>query len=415
MALNCSENVKKVMKIKERFISFLDPNQIERRSSLAVIILGSYMIRYPLGGMMSWVLQYLIGFQRLGHDVYFVEKSGYHNACFDPITKTMSDDCTYGIRTVNSLLKRFSLQNNWCFVDISGKYYGLSKESVEDLFEVSDLFVDMGTHGNWLVEAEDTDLRVLVDGEPGFTQMKMEKTLALDESLHEYDYYYTVGKNIGTSECTIPTAGKTWHHLYHPVVSELYTPILPEENAPFTTVMNWQSYEPLEYQGKIYGHKDIEFEKYITLPKKGNHLLEIAVAGKNIPRKRLKNMGWILKNAHQVTLTFDSFTDYIFASRGEFTVCKNGFIDTNSGWFSDRSAVYLACGRPVVMEDTGFSKHLPSGKGLYAVRTVEEAAQALQEITNDYMSNSEAARQIAVKNLDASKVLKTFLIDLNVK
>jgi hypothetical protein len=365
--------------------------------------------------MMSWVLQYLIGFQRLGHDIYFVEKSGYPNACFNPITKMMSDDCSYGVRTVNSLLKRFNLQNNWCYVDLAGKYYGLSKDGIEELFRNSDLFIDMGTHGNWLVEGEDSGLRVLIDGEPGFTQMKMEKTLAWNKSIPEYDYYYTVGQNVGTRECRIPTAGKTWHHLFHPVVSDLFTPTLPMENARFTTIMNWQSYEPVEYEGTIYGHKDVEFEKFITLPQiSGKHLLEIAVAGKKVPRNRLQKMGWSLRNAHEVTFSFDAFLDYLHASRGEFTVCKNGYVKTNSGWFSDRSAIYLACGKPVIMEETGFSTHLPTGKGLYAVRTVEQASQALQEISDDYARHSEAARQIAVKHLDALKVLNSFLVELNV-
>lgn len=373
------------------------------------------MIRYPLGGMMSWVLQYLIGFQRLGHEIYFVEKSGYPNACFNPATKTMSDDCSYGVRIVNSLLQRFNLQNNWCFADISGQYHGLSKESIEDLFKTADLFIDMGTHGNWLVEAEDTNLRVLIDGEPGFTQMKMETILAFNKPLPEYDHYYTVGNNIGTSECPIPTVGKTWHHLFHPVVSELFTPTIPKENAPFTTIMNWQSYEPVEYDGKVYGHKDIEFEKFITLPQQtGKHRLEIAVAGANVPRNRLKTMGWSLRNAHDVTISYDSFLKYVYASQGEFSVCKHGYVETNSGWFSDRSAIYLACGRPVIMEETGFSRHLPTGKGLYAVRSVEQASQALQEISDDYARHSEAARQIAVKHLDALHVLRSFLLELNV-
>ena len=148
---------------------------------MARIIVGSYMVRYPLGGMMSWVLQYLVGFQRLGHDVYFVEKSGYPNSCYDPAKKMMSDDCSYGIATLSSLLERFDLEGKWCFVDAAGRYHGLSRERVETVFESADLFVDMGTHGTWLDEAADTGLRVLVDGEPGFTQMKMEKRLAAGE------------------------------------------------------------------------------------------------------------------------------------------------------------------------------------------------------------------------------------------
>src|SRR5215470_10319754 len=156
---------------------------------MARIILGSYMVRYPLGGVLSSSLQWLVGFQRLGHDIYVVEKSGWPNSCFNPAKNVMSDDCSYGTAALNTLLARFDLQDRWCFVDAQGCYYGLSRERVETVFKPADLFVDRGTHGAWLGEAAAAGLRVLVDGEPGFNQMKMEKQLAAGEELPHYDYY----------------------------------------------------------------------------------------------------------------------------------------------------------------------------------------------------------------------------------
>src|SRR6266702_3993325 len=144
---------------------------------MARIVVGSYMVRYPLGGMISYVLQYLRGFQRLGHEVYFVEKAGYSDACYDPVRNVMSDDCTYGARTVNAVLERFGLEERWCFVDAHEQYFGLSRGQIEGVFKTADVFLDMGTHGAWLGEATH-GVRVLLDGEPGFTQMKMEKRLA---------------------------------------------------------------------------------------------------------------------------------------------------------------------------------------------------------------------------------------------
>ena len=208
---------------------------------MARIIVGSYMVRYQLGGMMSWVLQYLVGFQRLGYDVYFVEKSGYANDCFDPSRNVMTDDCSCGTGVVAALLSRFGLRDRWCFVDSQGTYHGIPRAQVEAIFRSADLFLDMGTHGAWLPEAEQTRLRVLGDGEPAFTQMKWEQRRAADALLPEYDYYYTTGSNIGTSASTAPTAGKSWRHLWHPVVPEIF-PVVPVPlDAPFTTVMNWQS------------------------------------------------------------------------------------------------------------------------------------------------------------------------------
>ncbi len=379
---------------------------------MARIVLGSYIVRYPLGGMMSWVLQYLVGFQRLGHEVFFVEKSGYTDSCYDPSKNVMSDDCSYGTATLNALLARFGMQDRWCFVDAQENYYGLSRACIEAVFKSADLFVDMGTHGAWLPEATETGLRVLIDGEPGFTQIKMEKRLAAGEELPYYDFYYTVGRNIGTSISTAPTAGRGWRGQFHPVVTDLFRCEPVTKNVAFTTVMNWQSHQPVDFNGTIYGQKDVEFNKFIELPRRVVAPLEVAVSGKNVPTDQLQHSGWRVRDAHKVTLSFDSFCNYIRTSSGEFSVCKHVFVAMNSGWFSDRSAAYLASGRPVVLQDTGFSDHLPCGRGLFAVQTVDEAAAAIKVITRQYKQHAQWAREIAMEYLDATKVLRRFLGEL---
>jgi hypothetical protein len=197
-----------------------------------------------------------VGFQRLGHDVYFAEKSGYSNACYDPLRNVMSDDCTYGTKTLHALLKRFGLQDRWCFVDEAGCYHGLTRNRIKDVFNSADLFIDMGTHGSWLAEAADTGLRVLVDGEPGFTQMKIENKLAAGEKLPTYVYYYTVGRNIGSEKTTAPHAGLEWRYLFQSVVVDLFDSHPVDPDSFLTTIMNWQSYEAVEYNATKYGHKD---------------------------------------------------------------------------------------------------------------------------------------------------------------
>lgn len=380
---------------------------------MAVIIVGSYMVRFPMGGMISWVLQYLVGFKRLGHEVYFVEKSGYPNACFVPIRHVMTDDCSYGATTVNKLLSRFSMESRWCYVDASEKYHGMTKNQIEEVFRSADLFVDMGTHGAWMREARHCGLRVLLDGEPGFNQMKMEHAQAAGQTLPEYDFYFTNGRNVGTSASTAPTAGRTWRHVYHPVVTELFPFAMADPAAPFTTVMNWQTHEHIHFAGKTYGQKSMEFEKFLDLPRRVTRPMEIAVGGK-APKKRLENAGWHVRDAHSVTMSFDSFQDYIASSAAEFTVCKNVFVETNSGWFSDRSAAYLAAGRPVVIEETGFSASLPCGEGLFAVSSVEEAVDAIRRIDADYPRHSRKARELAREHLDATKVMGRFLEELGI-
>jgi len=378
---------------------------------MARVVVGSYMVRYPLGGMMSYVLQYLRGFERLGHDVYFVEKAGYANACYDPIRNVMSDDCACGVDIVGALLERFGLADRWCFVDAHERYFGLSRGRIEEVFRTADLFLDMGTHGAWLGEATG-GVRVLLDGEPGYTQMKMEQRLARGEPLPQYDYYYTAGRNVGTARSSAPTAGRTWGHLWHPIVMDEPPSTPTSPSGPFTTIMNWQSHGRIEFNGQTFGQKDVEFEHFLELPRKTAAPMEIAVAGKHVPTQRLEQAGWTVRDAHAVTASLDSFRNYIRDSRGEFTVCKHVFVATNSGWFSDRSAAYLAAGRPVVIEDTGFSDHIPTGRGLFAVRTVEEAAAAVAAIDGDFPRQSAWAHEVAAAHFDAERILGRFLEEI---
>ncbi len=381
---------------------------------MARIVLGSYMVHYPLGGMMSYVLQYLLGFQRLGHDVLFVEKAGYPNACFDPARGVMSDDCSYGVAAVGAMLAGWGLGDRWCFVDAAGRYHGLSQRQVESALRTADVFVDMGTHGAWLEEAAQSGQRVLIDGEPAYTQMIMEKRLAAGDQLPEYDLYYTNGLNVGTASCTAPTAQRPWRHLVHPVMAGLFEVPPPPPDAPFTTIMNWQSHDRIEFKGAIYGQKDVEFDKFLGLPERAGAPMQIAVAGKEVPAQRLERSGWQVTDAHTMTVSLESFVRYIGASRGEFSVCKNVFVATNTGWFSDRSAAYLASGRPVVLQETGFSAHLPVGEGLFAVRTVDAAAGAIHEILENYEPHAQAAREIAREHLGADRVLGRFLDEIGV-
>jgi hypothetical protein len=178
--------------------------------------------------------------------------------------------------------------------------------------------------------------------------------------------------------------------------------------------MNWQSYEPLEFDGRSYGHKDVSFASFERLPRLTDAVLELAVAGKATPRARLSEAGWRLADPLAVSVSVDSFYDYLGTSRGEVGVCKHGFVATRSGWFSDRSAAYLASGRPVVLEETGFSDHLPCGEGLFAVRDAAEAAVAIETIESDYDRHARAARAIAREYLDTRVVLTRVLAELGV-
>jgi hypothetical protein len=381
---------------------------------MATIIVGSYMVRYPLGGMLSWVLQYLTGFKKLGHDVYFVEKFGYPNSCYDPSRNVMSDHCAYGIQVVSNLLAAHGLEAKWCFVARSGEYHGISRGDIEALFRSADLFVDMGTHGAWAEEAATASRNVLIDGEPGFTQIKLAQRAEAGLENPEYDGYYTTGKNIGKPGNPAPTVDRHWKHLYHPVDTDLFACSQSSPHAPYTTVMNWQSHQPLEFRGRTYGQKDIEFAKFAALPTRSKVRFDVAISGKKVPYETLRQYGWNILDAHHVTRSFSSFSDFLAGSRAEFSVCKNVFVANQTAWFSDRSAAFLASGRPVVLQETGFSQYLPTGRGLFAFQTLEEAQEAIEAIEADYAVHSAAARTIAVECLESKIILKAFLDELGI-
>jgi hypothetical protein len=264
------------------------------------------------------------------------------------------------------------------------------------------------------VEAANTPLRIFVDGEPTWFQINIANLRRAGEELPHYDYYYTVGRNVGTDRCTAPMGDENWRHISCPVLIECFPYCPVNKEAPFTTVMNWQSHKYVAFDGTIYRQKDVEFAKFIDLPSRTTTPLEIAVSGRNVPRQVLRDCGWRVRNADDVAMTIDSYKQYILASRGEFSVAKNVFVATNCGWFSERAGYYMASGRPVIVQETGFSAHLPCGQGLFAVRTVDEAAAALEAINGDFERHSRWARDIAVEYLDAPKVLGRFLHEVGI-
>ena len=378
------------------------------------IVVDAYLVHYPLSGIVSWVLQYLAGFRSLGHDVYVLEKSPYPGSCYQPRTNTMSDDCGPALAWLRPVLERFDLADRWCYVDSAGEYHGMGRARVAEVLASADVFLELATHGHWLEEADGATRRVLIDGEPGFSQMVMERARSAGRALPDHDAHYTPGLNIGTSASTAPSAGREWRTILPAVLIDVIRPTGREPDGPFTTVMNWKSHRTLEFEGVHYGQKDVEFERFMDLPRRAPARLEVAVSGSSVPLQRLEAAGWSVRAANDLSASVDGYWDYIRRSRGEFSVAKHVFVATNCGMFNERSALYLASGRPVVAEDTGFSEHLPCGRGLMAVRDLDEAVEALQEVETDYASHSKWARELAVDHFDAREVLARFLSELEV-
>lgn len=378
---------------------------------MATIVLCSYVIRYPVGGVLSSNLQFLTGFRSLGHDVYLVEKAGYPNSCFDPRIPALGEDCAHGMATIDRLLREHGLAGRWCYVSADGTYYGLTKDEVERVFSRTDVFIDRGLHGTWDGESAEVECRVLIDPDPGYRQIQMEKARRRGESLPIYDYYYTYGQNIGAGS-PAPTAGIDWRHIFHPVDTDLFKMEPMPAKGSFTTVMNWQSLPTVDFEGVEYGMKDVEFSRFRDLPALVSTPLKVAVEGSGFRSDEFHDIGWSFESALEATSSLNRFTEFIRTSLGEFSVAKHVYVAMRVGWFSDRSAAYLAHGRPVVIQDTGIQDHLPLGDGLHAVDTAQEASRAIETIAEDPDHHAAAARSIAEEYLATSVVLPRFLEEI---
>jgi hypothetical protein len=381
---------------------------------MARILVNNVMVRFPMGGMNLWAITWLIGLQRLGHDVYLLEDIRGENTCYDNQRGIWTTNCTYGITVTKSLLERYSLGDNWSFIDFDGKYHGLSRAQVDELFRTADVFLDL-EWGPFYDRAADIPIRIFIDNEPGLGQIKLVKAQEAGIKLRDYDHFYTIGLNIGTDACSVPTMGIDWHHIMTPVLLD-HDPIdTGNINGRFSTVMKWNSKKkPKEFRGKTYGKKGIEFERFMELPRHIKEEIEVAVSGP-APIDRITRHGWIVRDANEVARSVDTFRAYIAGSKGEFSIAKNSFIETQCGWWGDRAGVYLSYGKPVVLQDAGFSKHMPCGQGLFAVQNVEEAAEAIAEINADYRRHSHAAREIAEEYLSVEKVLGKLLKEVGLQ
>jgi len=371
---------------------------------MARIAFATYFFRYPLGGMVSWALQYLLGMRTSGHDICLLERADYPDAFYCPDRRVMTDDPSSGLQKLVPVLEAFDL-GKWRLVDRFGRGYGMSDLQFREFFRSADLLIDGGNHGAWLPFVNDGQKTMLIDGEPGYTQIRWE---AGDAKPLDFDLYFTNGMLLGTPMSTAPTAGKHWHRVCNPAMPGFFSPAPSPRGSAWTTIMNWQSHKVVEYGGRAYGQKDVEFQKVLDLPARTRFKLSAAISG-NAPLDDLNKSGWIVEDAQQVTRTLEAYKDHIHSSRGEFSVCKNVFVALRTGWFSDRSAAFLASGRPVVLQDTGFSEVLPTGEGLLSFGSAEEAASALEAVESNYERHSVKARELAEAYLAADKVLTAMI------
>jgi hypothetical protein len=256
--------------------------------------------------------------------------------------------------------------------------------------------------------------KVLIDTDPGwnhfvnFPKWDANPGWQGSHGWRAHDHFFTYAERIGRPDCALPTLGIQWQPTRPPVVLDCWHDEPP--GSTWTTVMTWNNFgRPVEYGGVTYGTKEMEFGKIEQLPRRVNTKLEVACGGGEPPAARWKELGWSVVNSHDVSQTADDYRHYIQRSRGEFSVAKNLYVATRSGWFSCRSVCYLASGRPVVVQDTGFSDLIPCGQGVLAFTDLDSAAEAIEAVERDYASHSAAARNVAAAHFDPRRVLGDLL------
>jgi hypothetical protein len=369
------------------------------------ILCSGYLIRYPLGGLSWHHLQYLVGFRRLGHEVTFFEEYGWPASCYDPARDVMTSDPSYGIAYLLKLLQPHGLHYSWCYLAEDGTAHGMPRDQLAQRCRECDVYVNL-SNMNWIPELEQCRRRVLVDTDPAFTQIGGH---GLGGPFARYHALFTYGENVHRPGCDMPTGGARWLPTRQPVVLDLW-PVEPGDPAgPFTTVMNWSAYGNRTHEGRVYGQKDREFVSFFSLPRESGEPMELALNAPAAVRQRLVEGGWRLADPRDVTRDPFTYQRYLGSSRAEFSVAKHGYVSTRSGWFSERSSGYLASGRPVVLQDTGFSDFLPCGAGLLAFRTPNEAVVALRRLRGEYDAHCQAARVIAQEYFNSDRVLSDLL------
>jgi hypothetical protein len=364
------------------------------------------MVRLPLTGNMLAYFQYVLGLQRLGHEVAYLEESGWPRSCYDPEAGDWGESPVTGLRRMKELLSAYGLDIPVCYVDRdTGRVYGAVRAEVKRILGEADLLLNVGGVC-WLNEFRLCKRRALIDMDPLFTQVGDFGSKMGDD----YTARFTYGANIGTESCVIPTNGKDWMPTIPPVVPELWEAGPAPAGAPLTTVANWSAYEPVIYEGERFGQKDEEFLRMIDLPLRTSDNLEIALSGAGPAIvSRLRSAGWSVRGGEEVSGSVGSYRAYIVGSKGEFSVAKHAYVRSYSGWFSDRSVCYLAAARPVILQDTGFTEWLPAGKGVLAFSDLEEAAACIEELNAGYQAHCIAARQIAERVFSYRVVLPSLL------
>jgi hypothetical protein len=355
------------------------------------------------GGHVAVILQWLVGLERLGHDVLFV----------NTIPAMESAEKAHAVESfVNSCDTMWHLDRS-VLLDANSHSVlaGMSYSDVQSFADSSSalLTVALAAECEPPPPLERVRPRIFVDHDPGYTQI-WARGYGSSKIIGQHDIYFTVGANVGTRRSSLPTCGLQWHHTWNPIVMDWWPVTTQIRRNRFTTIADWWGQPYIEFEGQVLGPKRDEFLKFVTLPHQSGEVLELAL---DIPAgdadiDLLRANGWQITSPAQAE-SVSGYQDWVTGSLGEFSCAKGVYVGTRSGWFSDRSAAYLAAGRPVILQETGFSDVIPTGEGLFAFRSIDEAVEAIHQVRREYEHHSRIARKLAETYFESRLVLSELL------
>jgi len=380
-----------------------------------IVVMG-FMGGMPIAGVIWQHIHYIVGLQQLGHEVYYVEDSA--RIPYNPETFEVNVEFDYAAKILDQLAREFDFKNRWAYCARYVKENptaGLSLKKIRELYCDADAILNICGTQEFNDDLLKSDRIIYVESDPGVEQIKIDNGVrSTIDYLGRHHTLFTFGENVGTKRFPVPLHGFKWNPTRQPIVTDLWkTSRAPKRAAVFTSIANWSTsgLKDIAWRKRKYlWSKSREFLRFVAAPKKAGETFELAT---NIsdPRTRGKfeRNGWRLVSPLQMSVDYWLYRDYIQESKGEFTVAKDQYVRLNTGWFSDRSACYLAAGRPVITQETGFTKNYGSDAGLLAFRSLSEIGKAVKRINADYKKHSDAARQIARDVFEAKTVLKSLL------
>jgi hypothetical protein len=397
------------------------------KNKLRLVILGM-MGRNPFGGQTWLYLNWMRALSRLGHEVWYIEDDLVWP--YDPEKNAVTADCSYAVRHIAGCMKRVGLADRWAFRLLDPRLgesvnscWGMSVRELGDLYRSCDVLLNVvgATDFRYGHLALTAPFRVYIETDPVYAELRLANGDEEKQSAFaHHDIIATYGENYGASDCGVPLNGLEgkYRKTRQPIDLELWPMVFDPKARFFTTIGNYrQSGSDVKYNGEIYRwSKHHEWEKFLDLPRRTSQPFELAMMVRDsADRERLRVQGWHLVSPFSMSLDiFGDYPTYIRRSRAEFTVAKDQNVRLRSGWFSERDICYLACGKPVIAQDTGFSNILPTGEGLFAFTTPDEALAAIEAINGDYRRHCEAARSVAEEYFEARSVAARLLADLNV-